>query len=218
MSVPVFFDVDHTLLLANTARLYGRYLRRKGAISRRDVVRNLWYLTQYKLAILRYEEVLVQILQSIVNRPEIEVEEEGREWYVDEVHPHVSKRAVRLVDEHLSRGHVVTLLTASNRYVSEPLAADVGIEHIICTQFEVSDGKFTGHPILPACYGEGKLVLAERWCSSLGLDIEQGYFYTDSYTDLPTFERVGRPRAVNPDPRLKRYAKKHGIPILRFDR
>ena len=96
-----------------------------------------------------------------------------------------------------------------------PLSEELGLDDYICTRFEVdAGGCLTGELVRPLCYGAGKVTLAQRWADERGLSLDHAYFYTDSYTDLPMLQRVGRPVVVNPDPRLKRHARRHGIPTL----
>ena len=78
------------------------------------------------------------------------------------------------------------------------------------------DGRFTGEAVRPVCYGAGKIYWAERFAQRHGIDLERSYFYTDSITDLPVLERVGEPRVVNPDPRLRRAAVRRGWPVMRL--
>jgi putative phosphoserine phosphatase/1-acylglycerol-3-phosphate O-acyltransferase len=112
------------------------------------------------------------------------------------------------------RGPVI--LTGATRYLAEPVAADLGIEHVLVTQLVVRDGRFTGEVIRPVCYGAGKTYWAERFAAGREIDLGRSYFYTDSITDLPVLERVGEPRIVNPDPRLGRVAARRGWPVLRL--
>jgi len=92
----------------------------------------------------------------------------------------------------------------------------MGIEHGICTNLVIRDGRFTGELVEPYCYGEGKIYWAERFASENGISLDDSYFYTDSYTDLPMLEKVGRPMIVNPDALLQAEAEKRGWPIVRF--
>jgi len=80
----------------------------------------------------------------------------------------------------------------------------------------VRDGRFTGEAVRPVCYGAGKIYWAERFATAQGVDLGRSYFYTDSITDLPVLERVGEPRIVNPDPRLRRVAARRGWPVLQL--
>src|SRR5207253_10099589 len=117
---------------------------------------------------------------------------------------HLRPAMAATVAAHRRAGHLLVILTSATRYLAEPVAADLGIEHLLVTQLLVRDGRFTGEAVRPVCYGEGKIYWAERFATAQGVDLGRSYFYTDSITDLPVLERVGEPRIVNPDPRLRR--------------
>src|SRR5262249_30593744 len=105
--------------------------------------------------------------------------------------------------------------TSATRYLAEPLGADLGIPHHLVSQLVVRDGCFTGEAVRPLCYGKGKVWWAERFAAEHDVDLASSYFYTDSITDLPVLDRVGHPRVVRPDPRLRRVAQQRGWQILR---
>ena len=109
---------------------------------------------------------------------------------------------------------MLAILSSSPPYVTEPLAAMLGIEHVMCTRFEVhADGNFAGRHVAPACYGRGKVHWAERFAAEHGVDLDGSWFYTDSYSDLPMLERVGVRKVINPDTRLLRHARRAGWDI-----
>ena len=108
---------------------------------------------------------------------------------------------------------MLSILSSSPTYVTRPIAEALGIEEVISTQFEVDAGLFTGRLVGPACVGQGKVHWAEDLGARRQLDLGASWFYTDSYTDLPMLERVGNRVVVNPDPRLKRAAKRRGWPV-----
>ena len=108
-------------------------------------------------------------------------------------------------------------MTGASRYTSLPLARLLRIDHLVTTEFEVGpDGRFTGRPEEPLCLGHGKVVRAERLAKSLGFELKDATFYSDSISDLPLLERVGEPVVVNPDPRLRRTALARGWPVQRW--
>jgi putative phosphoserine phosphatase/1-acylglycerol-3-phosphate O-acyltransferase len=146
------------------------------------------------------------------------VVEDCRQWYEREVRAYLQPAMAATVEAHRRAGHVPAILTSATRYLAEPLARELGIEHLIVTQLVVRDGLFTGEMVDPVCYGDGKVHWAERWAARHDVDLRQSYFYTDSITDVPVLERVGEPRVVNPDPRLRREAARRGWPVFDLDR
>jgi putative phosphoserine phosphatase/1-acylglycerol-3-phosphate O-acyltransferase len=108
------------------------------------------------------------------------------------------------------------LLTSCSIYEAKVAKTDFKLDDYLCTRYEVKDGHFTGDVVEPLCYGEGKIIHAERFAKEQNIDIDASYFYTDSCTDLPMLERVAHPRVVNPDIRLRFVAKRKGWPILNW--
>jgi HAD superfamily hydrolase (TIGR01490 family) len=216
VAVAALFDIDGTLIARNSAPLYMRHLRRTGQARRRDVARTLYYLVRYKLGLLDVERALMASLNWVRGRAEASVERDCQEWYARDVRAYVFPTMAATVEAHRRAGHVPAILTSATRYLAEPLAADLGIEHVLVTRLVVRDGRFTGEAVRPVCYGSGKIYWAERFCEEHGIDLRGSYFYTDSITDLPLLERVGNPRIVNPDPLLRRAAQRRGWPMVRL--
>ncbi|HLK10305.1 MAG TPA: HAD family hydrolase [Candidatus Binatia bacterium] len=216
MGIAALFDIDGTLLARNSAPLYMRHLRRTGQARRRDVALTLYFLLRYKMGLLDLERALAASLEWVRGRAEVEVRADAEAWYAREVRPWVFPAMAATVAAHRRAGHLPVILTSATRYLAEPLAADLGIEYVLVTQLVVKDGRFTGEAVRPVCYGQGKIFWAEQFARTHGIDLARSYFYTDSITDLPVLERVGRPRVVNPDPRLRRAAARRGWPVVRL--
>jgi HAD superfamily hydrolase (TIGR01490 family) len=216
VAVAAFFDVDGTLIARNSAPLYMRHLRRTGRARRRDIVRTLYFLARYKLGLLDIERAVAVSLAWVRGRDEAAVRDDCEAWYASTIRPFVYPAMVATVEAHRSAGHVLVILTSATRYLAAPLAVDLGIPHLLVTQLVVADGRFTGEAVRPVCYGEGKTYWAERFAEREGVDLRRSYFYTDSITDVPVLERVGEPRVVNPDPRLRREASRRGWPVVQI--
>jgi len=215
VAVAALFDIDGTLLARNTAPLYMNHLRRTGQARRRDVARTLYYLFWYKLGLLDVRSALEVSMAFVRGRDEAALAADCVEWYRDTVRPYVFPSMAALVAAHREAGHLTVILTSATRYLAEPLGADLGIGHFLVTELVVRDGRFTGQVIEPVCYGRGKAYWAERFAAEHGVDLARSYFYTDSITDLPVLDRVGHPRVVHPDPRLRRLAQRRGWQVLR---
>ena len=213
--VGALFDIDGTLLARNTAPLYMSHLRRTGQARRRDVARTLYYLFWYKLGLLDVKSALEVSMAFVRGKDESAMVADCIGWYGAQVRPYVFPGMAAQVSAHRRAGHVVAILTSATRYLAEPLGADLGIDHLLVTQLVVRDGRFTGEVVRPVCYGGGKVFWAERFAAEQQIDLARSYFYTDSITDLPLLDRVGHPRVVNPDPRLRRLAQRRGWQVLR---
>jgi len=215
--IAAFFDMDYTLVDANTAALYVKFLRREGLTSRRDVARTLWWSLRYRLGRLDLRQVVERIVADVAGDPEQETRDRCVGWYQQDVKRFVSPAGRAAVERHRALGHTLVLLTGNSPYISGPLAADLGFDHILCTKLEVdSDGNFTGKLVPPFAYGEGKVELAEALAAEHDLDLSKSSFYTDSHSDMPMLLRVGEPIVVNPDPRLARQATRRGWLVLEF--
>ncbi|MFT3921509.1 MAG: HAD family hydrolase [Myxococcales bacterium] len=210
------FDVDKTLVSVNTARLYARWRMRRQEVGVFDYLRLSKTLFEYKLGTLDPESAAREAFASIAGQCEATLRNECREWYGRAVRKHISDRGRREVERCLAAGITCAILSASTPYITEPLAEELGIEHLICTRLEVRDGAFTGGWEPPLCYGAGKVTHAVAWAQRHGVDLSQSTFYTDSISDLPMLERVGSPRIVNPDPRLLMVARWRGYPVEKW--
>ena len=215
MAVAAFFDIDGTLIARNSAPLYMRHLQETGQARRRDVARTIYYVARYKLGLLDINRAVAVSLAWIRGRDETRVRTDCDAWYADVIRPYLYPAMAATVEAHRRAGHVLALLTSATRYLAEPLAADLRIPNMLVTQLLVRDGRFTGEAVRPVCYGDGKIYWAERFAADHGIDLRRSYFYTDSITDLPLLDRIGEPRIVNPDPRLRRTAGRRGWPVLR---
>ncbi len=209
-----FFDVDHTVLTVNSGTEWVRHLRRTGQMPLPHLLRSVGWLVQYKAGLLDFDAMAVRAILPYVGRKVEDVRQEVRAWYETHVRPKISRDARSAIERHRSEGHAVALLTSATRFVSEPIAEDLGIEHVLCTEIRVEDGVITGEVERPACYRDGKVRKAEAFAQAYGFDLDVSWFYSDSYTDLPMLERVGNPRVVSPDPRLLRVARRRGWPVL----
>jgi HAD superfamily hydrolase (TIGR01490 family) len=210
--VAAFFDIDHTVLEINSGSKWISYLWKSGQMSTGMLVRSLTWLAQYRFGLLDFEAMAKRVLASYKGRPIDPIIEEVEAWFERDVAWSICVQARERVAHHRSEGHLVALLTSATQFLSKAVARALDIEHVLCTEIVVEDGIVTGQHIEPACYGAGKVVRAERWAAEHGVDLAASYFYTDSYSDLPMLERVGLPRVVNPDPRLRRKASERGWP------
>ena len=215
--VAALFDMDRTLLDTSSALLYVRYLRRIGQIGRRQVAQVIGWTLLERLGLLDMQRLVERLVTTASGDNEPEIKQLCDRWFAEDVVTHVTDRGRQRLAEHQAQGHVLGIVSASTQYAVGPLAAHLGIPgQYVSTHLESQDGRLTGRIVPPLCYGEGKVVWAERFSAEHGADLSVSYFYTDSITDLPLLERVGHPVAVNPDPKLQRLAKQRAWPIELF--
>jgi len=214
MGGAAFFDLDGTLLSVNSARLWLRRERRLGRLGVRQVAWAAAQLGLYRIGVIDMEAALRGALATLRGVEEERIRAETREWWEEDVRPWVAPGAHAVLARHRRAGEPLVLLTSSSRYAAENARAEFGLDDVLFQVYEVAAGRFTGEPVRPICFGPGKVEAAEAWAARSGIDLAASSFYTDSYTDLPMLERVGRPHAVHPDGRLLRAARARGWPVL----
>jgi HAD superfamily hydrolase (TIGR01490 family) len=203
--------MDRTLVRRETATLYVRYQHAIGEATRRDLLRALYWVTQYTMGIIDAPDVAARALKPLAGTPEVVLSARLDDWFRRYVESHVCDLGRRAVEEHRRRGDLLAIVTGASPYAARPLARRLGIPHVVASELEVDErGIFTGRFVEPLCYGDGKIVRAKRLAEEHGFVLEESTFYSDSYTDLPLLEAVAEPIIVNPDPRLERVAKKRG--------
>jgi len=217
--VAAFFDFDRTLVDVNSGKLWVRHERRAGRISSWQLFLASTFFLRYHLSLIDMQEAMSKAISTVAGEREEVLAQRTADWYREEVRLHLIPTALEVVEEHRAKGHPLVLLTTSSPYLAQAVCDDLRFDAFGCTAFEVDDdGCFTGGVVEPACYGLGKVEHALRLAVDLGLDVESSYFYSDSFTDQPMLDKVLHPRVVNPDPRLRRLAKRRGWRIIEWRR
>jgi putative phosphoserine phosphatase/1-acylglycerol-3-phosphate O-acyltransferase len=214
--IGAFFDMDKTLIAENSGSVYMRWRYERGEVGTVEVLRGLGDYLRYKAGILDLPSWARSAMKDFAGRSEAELAEEARAIFAEQIEGLVYPEAAELVREHLERGHVVAIVSGATRYVVEPLAAHLGVEHSIFTALEVEGGVLTGRVVEPICFEEGKIYWLRHFIDDHDIDLARSWFYSDSVTDLPLLELVGHPVAVNPDPRLYRNAVRRRWPVRVF--
>jgi HAD superfamily hydrolase (TIGR01490 family) len=205
------FDMDRTLVRKETGSLYVRYQHAIGEATRRDLLRVLYWVTQYTLGVIDAPAVAARAVVQLQGTSEMAMATRCDDWFRRYVETHVCDLGRRAVERHRERGDLLAIVTGATPYAARPLARRLGIPHVVASELEVDDGGlFTGRFVDPLCYGNGKIVRAKRLAEEHGFDLAESTFYSDSYTDLPLLGAVAEPVIVNPDPRLERIAKQRG--------
>jgi HAD superfamily hydrolase (TIGR01490 family) len=208
--------MDKTLISENSGALYMKYRYERGEISGVEVLKGIAAYLQYKLGILDMRNWTRDTMQQFKGQREQDLVEEAAEGFNELVAASLYLEAAGLVGEHLAAGHVVAIVSGATRFVVEPLAERLGVQHLLYTRLEVEDGLFTGRVDEPICYGEGKIYWLGQLVEEQDIDLARSWFYTDSITDKPLLDVVGHPVAVNPDPLLYREAVRRCWPVRMF--
>ncbi|MGA9523045.1 MAG: HAD-IB family hydrolase [Myxococcaceae bacterium] len=203
-----FFDLDKTLLSVNSGSLWFRSEFKRGYINWNQALQAFTWLSLYHLGFSRLEQSLLTTIAQLEGIRESDVVQRTRAFYEREVRHQFRPLARGIVERHRADGDALVLLTTSSNYVAEIVQEALGMDHILCSRFETdAQGRYTGRPLGPLCFGPGKLTLGRAYAESQGVPLSSCSFYTDSASDLPMMEAVGRPVAVHPDRRLRRIAK-----------
>jgi len=215
--VGAFFDMDKTLISENSGSLYMKHRYEQGEIGGWDLAKGLGAYLRYKMGLLDIRAWTRDMMVQFKGESEEALAREAREWLHEIVVDTIYPEAEEVVRWHRERGHVVAIVSGSTKFVVEPLAVHLGIEHFLYTRLETESGRFTGRVIDPICFEEGKIYWLQQLVDEQGIDLAKSWFYTDSITDLPLLELVGHPVVTNPDPRLYREAVRRRWPVRFFE-
>lgn len=210
------FDLDNTLLAGDSDYLWGRFLVDRGIVDPEAYeAANARFYEAYKNGTLDIGEFLAFALRPLAeNEPEQLFR--WRESFVEEkILPIVQTAARDLVERHRSAGHTLLVITATNRFVTEPIVRLYGIDNLIATEPEFREGRYTGQVEGIPSFHEGKVHRLSAWLGDNdGYDLADTWFYSDSHNDIPLLSRVAHPVAVDPDPTLRRTAEERGWPVI----
>jgi putative phosphoserine phosphatase/1-acylglycerol-3-phosphate O-acyltransferase len=214
--VAAIFDFDGTLIAGYSAVAFIREQVRRGELSPRQFIELMAAATNFGLGNLGFSGMMAITAQFMRGVEEETYHEVGRQLYTRQIARLIYPESRALVQAHQAKGHTVAIISSATPYQVEAAAADLGIGHVLCTQLEVKNGKFTGGVISPTCFGQGKVDAAEALAKKYRADLKQSFFYSDSQDDLLLLERVGYPRALNPGASLERVARARQWPIAKF--
>lgn len=214
--IAAFFDLDRTLISVYSAITLLREQVDQRQLTLLDAAQQFLVALAHSKDMLQFNEALnasVMMLEGEREQTFTELAESAfRKHWRSKIYP----EALELVKAHQKSGHKLVIISSATRYQIAPIARELGIDEILCTELEVVEGLLTGEVSGSPCWGEGKLVAAEDHATQFGLDLDQSFFYSDAAEDLPLLERVGNPRPLNPDKELQRAAKEHGWQTVGF--
>lgn len=217
MSLAIF-DLDNTLLRGDSDHAWGEFLVERQAV---DPVRfradNDRYYQAYVDGTLDIFEFLEQHqLRPLAQYDRAQLEDWRRQFIPAKILPMILPGARDLVEQHRRRDDVLLIITATNSFITAPIAREFGIEYLLATEPEEIDGRFTGKVRGTPCYREGKLERLNAWLARHHGTLDDSWFYSDSHNDLPLLGAVAHPVAVNPDTILAHHAEEHGWPVLQL--
>ena len=214
------FDLDHTLIPGDSDLLWTKFLVAKKQIKEVNTRLSDRFFTQYKNGTLNLNEFLDYQLKPLKVIKKSSLLSLREEFVREEIRPIISKKAKKLVKSHLEAGHLCALVTATNEFITKPIAEMFGFHKLIATLVEEdSEGEYTGRTYGVASFQEGKIIRVKEWLDSLRFqlhDFEKTFFYSDSVNDIPLLEVVTDPIATNPDDVLLEHAEKRGWQIIKL--
>lgn len=212
------FDLDNTLLAGDSDYEWGQFLVDRGVLEREAYEsQNRAYYEQYAAGTLDIHEFLGFALRPLAAHPPADLERWHAEFMVQRIRPMIGAPARELVRKHQQAGDLCAIITATNSFVTRPIAREFGVEHLIATEPESKNGRFTGKVAGIPCFREGKVKRLDDWLAGRGKrlgEFAESTLYSDSHNDLPLLERVGRPVAVDPDEKLAAAAKARGWAVI----
>jgi putative phosphoserine phosphatase/1-acylglycerol-3-phosphate O-acyltransferase len=214
--IGAFFDFDGTIMAGFSATEFFKEQIKRGEMSVNDFVETVSTIGSFSLGKIGFSGLMTASGKLMKGVTEASYIEFGEEVYEQQIAKLIYPESRALVKAHLQKGHTVAIVSSATPYQVDPPARDLDIEHVLCSHMEVEDGEFTGEIVRPLCFGEGKVIAAEKLAEEHGIDMEQSFFYSDSYDDIELLERVGRPHALNPNSKLTEVAEERGWPIWNF--
>ena len=214
----VLFDLDNTLLSGDSDFEWAQFLIEQGVLDREVYeARNLEFYEQYKAGTLDIHAFLDFQLKPLSRHSRAQLDAWHAQFMRDRILPIITRQARELIAQHAKDADLMAIITATNSFVTTPIARELGVAHLIATEPEQRDGEFTGNVAGVPCFREGKITRLDAWLEQRGTAwkvIGESWFYSDSLNDLPLLQRVTHPVAVDPDPTLRAHASHHGWPVI----
>ncbi|SPJ34434.1 HAD family hydrolase [Kushneria phyllosphaerae] len=209
------FDLDNTLLGGDSDHAWNDFLVEQGIVDRDHFRReNDRFHRAYDAGTLDIHEYLAFALEPLTRHSLAELDELHRRFMKDRIDPIILPMGEALLEQHRARGDLILIITATNRFITGPIAKRLGVEHLIAVEPEMEGGRYTGRVVGIPSFREGKITRLEHWIKAHDVSLEGAFFYSDSQNDLPLLERVDNPVAVDPDPVLADLARQRHWQII----
>lgn len=209
------FDLDNTLLGGDSDHAWGDWLCERGILDGATYkARNDAFYQDYLAGRLNITDYLNFTLDIFGRTEMAQLDAWHREFMAECIEPIILPKGLALLDGHRAAGDKLVIITATNRFVTAPIAARLGVDTLLATECEMVDGRYTGRTTDVPCFKEGKVTRLNRWMQENGFTLDRSTFYSDSMNDLPLLEQVSYPVAVDPDPKLMAEAEDRNWPIM----
>jgi len=209
------FDLDNTLLGGDSDYLWGEYLVENKLVNSEGYQRtNQYFYDQYLAGTMDIFEFSAFQFKPLADNSMTTLMQWRDDYLAKKIAPIILPAALTLIEKHTQRNDTLLIITATNSFITSPIAAKLGITNLIATEPELLDGQFTGKVSGTPSYQQGKVTRLQSWLSQTGHSLEDSYFYSDSHNDIPLLELVSNPVAVDPDPQLTAVAERNSWPII----
>lgn len=209
------FDLDNTLLGGDSDYLWGRFLVEQNIVDAAHYEReNQRFYEEYQSGQLDIYEFLRFSLRPLSEHDRSTLDSWHRQFMKEKIEPIMLPKARELLQKHRDQGHFLLIITATNRFVTGPIAEKLGVDEILATEPQLQNGRYTGEVEGVPCFQQGKVTRLREWLEKTGYNLNGSWFYSDSHNDLPLLEMVEHPVAVDADDTLREHAELKGWPLL----
>ena len=214
MSLAIF-DLDNTLLSIDSDHAWGEFLLEQGAVdpvAYREA--NERFMADYNAGTLDMAAFLEMALKPLAENTPEQLAAWHQQFMASKIEPHILPKAEELLARHRTKGDTLLIITATNRFITGPIAERLGVDDLIAVDPEMVDGRYTGRVDGVPSYREGKVIRLQAWLEAQDLTMDGAWFYSDSHNDLPLLEKVDHPVAVDPDDTLRKVAEERHWRIM----
>ena len=209
------FDLDNTLIAGDSDNLWGLFVCEQGLVDGEGfAARNDHFYADYQSGSLDINAYLRFALGPLKGHSQGELDAWHRDFMTGKIEPIMLPKAAALISDHRERGHELLIITATNHFITRPIATALGVAELLACEAEIVDGLYTGEPCGVPSYHAGKVTRLYDWLDGRDTTLEGAYFYSDSHNDLPLLELVDNPVAVDPDDKLLARARELGWPVI----
>ena len=210
------FDLDNTLIADDSDYLWGEFVCEQELVDVETYRKgNAYFHQQYEQASLDIYEYLNFALEPLTRYSMGELKQYHELFMEQHIRPIMLEKARAMLQKHRDQGDHLMIITATNRFVVEPIADEFGVDTLLAIELEIKDNRYTGKVAGTLTFQDGKVTRLQEWLTeNPEFSMEGSYFYSDSKNDLPLLQKVDFPFAVNPDPELERTARENDWPVL----
>ncbi|WP_163831569.1 histidinol-phosphatase [Spartinivicinus ruber] len=209
------FDLDNTLLGGDSDHAWGEFLVEQGIVDAEAYKQaNDYYYQAYLNGTLNINEFLQFSLKPLSQHSTKQLTQWHQQFMSEKIEPLMLEKATKLLNDHRDQGDYLLIITATNAFVTSPIAERLGVDHLLATTPEFLNGRYTGQVSGTPCFQGGKVKRLHNWLTATSHSLAGSFFYSDSHNDLPLLEEVDNPVAVDPDDTLREVAQTNGWPII----